>query len=146
VTGPPAAAIIERLLPAPAEVVFAEWTDPAALGEWMCPRPAVATNVTVELRVGGRLRFDIDDGADGFFVVGEYVTIDPPTRLAFTWWCSTWPIDAPTSLVTVSLAPRANETTLMTIRHEQLAEDLLERHEVGWAAIAEQLSRRLVER
>jgi hypothetical protein len=35
------AAVVRRLLPAPPEVVDDGWLDPAALADWMCPRPAV---------------------------------------------------------------------------------------------------------
>ena len=142
-TTSPAIAVVKRVLPATPAEVFAEWTDADALRDWMCPRPAVPTEVAIDLRPGGRIRIDIDEDGRRFFVVGEYVAIDPPHRLAFTWWCSTWAVDTPTTLVTVSLAPRPSGSTLMTIRHERLPQHLLTQHHDGWCSIAAQLEDRL---
>jgi Activator of Hsp90 ATPase homolog 1-like protein len=55
------AAVVRRVLPAPPEDVYDEWLDPDALREWMCPRPAYATTVECDPRVGGELRLEIDD-------------------------------------------------------------------------------------
>ena len=38
----PRVAVVRRVLPAPPDVVFDEWLDPAAMTEWMCPRQARA--------------------------------------------------------------------------------------------------------
>ena len=140
--GQPAAVVVVRLVPAPPDVVYAEWTNPEAFREWMCPRPAVATGIAVDPRPGGKLRIDIEDRGQEFFVAGKYLTVDPPSTLSFTWWCSTWPIDTPTSVVTVSFEARPGAATLMTIRHEQLPDHLLQQHETGWRVIAGQLAAR----
>jgi uncharacterized protein YndB with AHSA1/START domain len=47
------AAIVRRLLPATPDVVYDEWLDPAALADWMCPRPARCRNVESEPRPAG---------------------------------------------------------------------------------------------
>ena len=40
-TGPGVqAAAVRRVLPAVPDVVYGEWTEAAALSDWMCPRPA----------------------------------------------------------------------------------------------------------
>ena len=143
-TGPSGVAVVQRLVPAPPDVVYAEWTNPEAFREWMCPRPAIATDVAIDARPGGKLRIDIEERGHEFFVTGEYLTVDPPSTLSFTWWCSTWPIDTPTSVVTVSFEARPGETTLMTIRHELLPDHLADQHETGWHAIAGQLANHAV--
>jgi uncharacterized protein YndB with AHSA1/START domain len=134
------AAIVRRLLPASPDVVYDEWLDPVALADWMCPRPARCRNVESEPRLGGRLRIDIEDDGTEYCVSGEYLVLDRPSRLSFSWSCSTWPDPSLKSVVNVLLEPRENAQTLMTIEHTLLPPGLVDQHERGWAAIAQQLA------
>jgi uncharacterized protein YndB with AHSA1/START domain len=95
VTGiPGTTALVRRLLPAPPEIVYDEWLDPAALADWMCPRPARCRGIESDPRVGGRLRIDIEEEGAEFYVTGEYLALDRPRRLSFTWACSTCQLPA----------------------------------------------------
>jgi uncharacterized protein YndB with AHSA1/START domain len=132
-------AIVERLLPATPDEVYDEWIDPDALLEWMCPRPARCLKVEAEPRLGGRLRIDIEDAGVHFYVHGTYTDLDRPSRVGFTWSCSTWPDPTLTSQVLVTLVPYGLGQTLMTISHSALTPDLLEQHLYGWKLIAGQL-------
>lgn len=80
----PQSAIVQRLLPAPPEVVFDEWLNAEALAEFICPYPAVAGTIECDPRVGGRLRIDMVNGERVTCVTGEYLELDPPNRLRFT--------------------------------------------------------------
>ena len=51
-----ATAVVQRLLPASAEVVFDAWLNVSALTEFLCPDPARAAFVECDPRVCGRLR------------------------------------------------------------------------------------------
>jgi uncharacterized protein YndB with AHSA1/START domain len=144
VTDPPAtAALVRRLLPAPPDAVYDEWLDPAAFADWMCPRPARCRGIESDPRVGGRLRIDIEEEGAEFYVTGEYLVLDRPGRLSFTWSCSTWPDPGLRSVVTVLFEPREDGQTLMTIRHTLLPPGLAGQHERGWEAIAGQLAAKL---
>ena len=139
------AALVERLLPASPAVVYDEWLDPDSLSEWMCPRPARATNIELDPTIGGLLRIDIEEDGVRFVVTGRYVELDRPRRLSFTWSCSTWPDPSVESLVTVTLEPHGEDNeTLMTIHHALLPPGLIDRHQSGWVRIAEQLSAELI--
>jgi uncharacterized protein YndB with AHSA1/START domain len=131
--------VVERVLPASPRAVFHEWTDAESFAEWMCPRPARATRVELDARVGGSLRIDVADGSTEFVVTGEYVEVDPPHRLAFTWRCSNWPEPRLYTVVTVTIEPHGVDQSLMRIRHRRLPPMLVSQHEEGWARIAEQL-------
>jgi uncharacterized protein YndB with AHSA1/START domain len=139
VTDAPPAVVVRRVLPASPSEVFAEWVDPQALAEWMCPRPAHATKVSLDPRVGGRFRIDIEESGARFNVFGTYLEVAPPRLLRFSWGCSTWEDPTVESVVTVTLEPEGGTDTLMTIHHAQLPPQYLENHERGWAAIAQQL-------
>ena len=134
-----AVAVVRRVLPAPPDVVFDVWLDPVGMTEWMCPRPARAVKISLEPSVGGQLRIDIEDGGFSLFVTGEFIEMDRPRRLKFTWSCSAWADPSVRSVVTVSLQPHGAEQALMTIEHEQLPPDQVDTHQRGWDAIAAQL-------
>ena len=72
---------ITRTFPAPPERLWHALTDPAALAAWFWPH--LDNTVDVDLRVGGRYR--ITGPRAGIAVDGEYLAVDPPKRLVFTW-------------------------------------------------------------
>ncbi len=141
----PTSAVVQRVIGAPPEVVYDEWLDEAALAEFMCPRPATPREIECDPRIGGRLRIVMVDEADTGSVVvqvtGEYVELDRPNRLSFTWSSDLG--GGFDSVVTVTLEPHDGGRTLMTIDHTRLPPDLVTAHETGWAKIAAQLDQRL---
>ena len=136
-------AVVRQRLPAPPEIVFDEWTDASRLAEWMCPRPARCVNVEADPRIGGTLRFDIEEAGTTFRVSGTYLTLDRPHRVAFTWSCSTWPDPTIQTIVSVTIEPDGAESSIMTIKHELLPPALVQQHKHGWAVISVQLEARL---
>ena len=90
-------------------------------------------------RLGGRIRIDIEDRGQRFYVHGTYTDLDRPTRLGFTWSCSTWPDPTLVSHVLVTFTPHGADQTLMTISHSILTPDLRHQHLRGWRLIAAQL-------
>jgi uncharacterized protein YndB with AHSA1/START domain len=144
VTGPAAqVAVVRQRLPAPPDVVFDEWTDAARLAEWMCPRPARCLRVQADPRIGGTLAFDIEEAGSTFRVSGNYLTLERPHRVAFTWSCSTWPDPTIQTVVTVTIEPDTAGTSIMTIEHALLPPGLMPQHAHGWAVISVQLQSRL---
>ena len=139
---------IERVLPAPPAQVFAAWTDPAHVAEWMCPVSPSSESVkpmgaSLDLRVGGRFAISMEHEGQVFTHRGEYLEIDPPNHLLFTWRIPL-PSGEQTTRVTLNLRPHGADETEMELIHERLPDqDMVDRHEVGWSAIAERLSRHL---
>jgi uncharacterized protein YndB with AHSA1/START domain len=136
-------AVVQRLLSASPTVVYDEWLDPDALADWMCPRPARPTSIDLDPKTGGRFRIEIEENGVRFVVTGRYVELRRPRRLSFTWSCSTWPDPSAESLVTVTLEPRGETETFMTIHHALLSPELIDQHQSGWLRIAEQLAAEL---
>ncbi len=139
--GNPRSAVVQRLLPASPEVVFDEWLDAEALAEFICPYPAVAGRVECDPRVGGKLRIDMVNGERVTHVTGEYLELDRPNRLRFTWNSDFG--GGFESVVSVAFEAAGEQQTLMTIEHAQLSPDRFEDAQRGWASIAEQLERKL---
>jgi uncharacterized protein YndB with AHSA1/START domain len=132
-------AVVRRRLPAPADIVFDEWTDAARLAEWMCPRPARCLNMEADPRIGGTVAFDVEEAGRTFRVSGNYVTLERPHRVAFTWSCSTWLDPAIQSVVTVTIEPDGAEASIMTIEHQLLPPALVQQHARGWTIVTTQL-------
>ena len=132
-------AMVRRVLPAPPDIVYDEWLDPVGMAEWMCPRPARAVKIALEPLVGGSLHIDIEDSGSSLYVTGQYVELDRPRRLRFTWSCSAWADPSAQSVVTVSLEDHGADQTMMTIEHEQLPPEETDSHRRGWPAVAVQL-------
>jgi len=121
---------VTRTFAAPPDRVWRALTDPAALTAWFWPQ-RFAPTAQVDLRVGGRFR--IDGPAVGMAVGGEYVTVEPPHKLVFTW---AWDGESDETLVTVELAPTADGTRLL-LRHERFADgpegtEAAKSHAQGW--------------
>jgi uncharacterized protein YndB with AHSA1/START domain len=137
-------AVVTRVMPAEPSVVYEAWIDAEALAEFICPSPTVSSTVECDPRVGGRLRIDMIDPDGVVHIVGEYLELDPPNRLRFTW--NTSFAGGFDSVVTVTLQPHGEGHTLMTIEHAQLPPQWRGDHQQGWTRIAGQLDARLTAR
>jgi uncharacterized protein YndB with AHSA1/START domain len=126
---------LQRLVPAAAEDVYAAWTDPSLLGRWMSP--VGHAEVTIDVRVGGRFQVVMTDGEVRIEHSGEFVELDPPRRLRFTW-TSPYTGTVP-SVVTVMLTAEADHTRLDLV-HELLPADAVASHTDGWGAMVDRMA------
>lgn len=136
--------VVERELPAPPREAFAAWGDPESLALWMCPeegmRPA---SVDVDFRVGGRFRIVMHGDRD-YAHHGEYLEIDPPHRLVFTWISEFAPEQERRTRVSVAFEPVGRDRTRCTLVHDELPESpTYDGHPRGWRRILELLAARL---
>jgi uncharacterized protein YndB with AHSA1/START domain len=130
---------VERVLPAPPPEAYDAWLDEAALREFMCPAPGAASEVSVDPRVGGGYRFVMSFPDREAEIVGEYLALERPDLLSFTWRHA----GGVDSVVTVTFATHGSGETLMTITHTRLPAELVQDHTRGWTSIAERLAARL---
>jgi uncharacterized protein YndB with AHSA1/START domain len=131
---------VQRVMPATPDVVFDEWLDRESLREWMCPRPVQVLDVTVEPRVGGTVRFDIDDSGTRVLISGQFLAIDRPRLLRFTWSNSDWSDPTTESVVNVAFEPVGEDETLMSIEHSLLPPEQFENFDNGWTLTFDQLA------
>src|SRR5262249_11715438 len=129
--------------PAPPHIVLGRWTHAARPGRRVCPPPRPCLNAEADPRIGGTLRFDIEEAGSTFRVSGNYLTLQRPYRVAFTWSCSTWPDPTIQTIVTVTIEPDGAGASIMTIEHELLPPALVRQHAHGWTVISTQLETRL---
>lgn len=131
---------ISKMMPARREDVFNAWLDAEGMRTWMCPGDIKESEIEIDARVGGRFRLVMHGEENDYEMTGEYVEIDPPSRIAFTWISHT---AVAGSLVTLEFHDRGEETELV-LTHERLpSADIAAQHEAGWGSILEKLARRL---
>lgn len=122
---------IRRRLPAPIAEVFRWWTEADRLAQWMTPVGTVEAEV--DLRVGGALRIVMRGEGMVIEHVGEFIEIEEPRRLAFTW--SSPYTGARPSLVTLSLEPDGDGATFLRLVHSELPAPAADSHRGGWGAM-----------
>ncbi len=76
--------VITRVFDAPRELVFDAWTDPEHVVRWFGPKGFRLTTQAIDLRVGGRWRFEFQ-GPDGTRYDNRmvFLEVERPERLAF---------------------------------------------------------------
>ncbi len=110
------------------QTVWNFWTDASRLCEWW------GIHAEVEPQPGGMFRVVMGD--DGPVMSGTYVTLEPFTRLVFTFGWEGNPMGealAPgTTRVEVTLTPVDGDTDLW-LRHSELPATHADEHAKGWA-------------
>ena len=125
---------VEREVAATIDDVFAAWTTPALMARWLSPTGRA--EVDADIRVGGRFRVVMLDADSRLEHTGEYLRIEPPSLLEFTWVSAY--TGAEPSIVTVTLRQR-DAATLIAISHERLPASTAEPHANGWTTILKRL-------
>ena len=78
--------VFERVFDAPQDLVWRVMTDPEHVAQWWGPRGYTTTVETMDVRPGGRWRFITHtSGGEAIPFFGEYLEVDPPTRIVRTF-------------------------------------------------------------
>ncbi len=115
--------------------VFPYFTDPEKLVAWK------AATVELDARPGGRFRMDVTGRGD--VAEGEYLDIDPPHRIRFSWHWEDEQLDthaaaqAP-SVVEVTLTPDG-DGTLLRLVHRGIPGPNRDASAAGWTHYLERL-------
>jgi len=128
------AVIHEIVLPATVEQVFDMFTDPRQLSRW------IGISADLEPRPGGRFRFEVMPGQ---FCEGQYVIVERPWRLVFTWGWTDPAFGLPpgSSRVEVTLTRCDDDRrTRLRLVHTGLAGDLGLMHDDGWSRFLDRLT------
>jgi uncharacterized protein YndB with AHSA1/START domain len=131
------ARVTRRLAASPARV-FDAWLDPDLVRRWFAPGMGEMVRVHVEPRVGGTFSFVQRRGGDDVDHVGEYLELDRPRRLAFTWGVRP---DTPSSRVVIDVAPVASGSEV-ALTHEMSAEwaEFTARAEEAWGRMLDAMA------
>jgi uncharacterized protein YndB with AHSA1/START domain len=125
--------VVRRQMAVSRDRVFAAWLDSESLAHWMRPGSSTHATVTVDPRVGGGFRIVMEGRPEGGVEHhGEYLAIEPPSLLSFTW-ISRHTGDRPT-VVTIEFHERGSGTELV-LTHRGLPPKEVEGHRKGWTEI-----------
>ena len=128
--GPGRAAV----LPVERERVFAAWLDPVSLAHLDAPGRDDRRHRRGRSARGGRFRILMEqaEGGCGYEHQGEYLAIEPPSLLSFTWISAA--TDLRPTVVTVELHERDGGTELV-LTHRRLPAERVDAHRRGWTDI-----------
>jgi uncharacterized protein YndB with AHSA1/START domain len=117
---------------APPAEVFPFLVDPALVVTWM------GEWAELEADAGGRFAVDIS----GTPVRGEFVVVDPPHRVVFTWGAAGNDRLPPGSTTVEIVLRPAGGGTLVELVHRGLPQEEVEAHRTGWAHYLPRLATR----
>lgn len=140
-TTKPVLAVVTRRFTASAERVFDAWLDPSKINGFIFGphlRDEEVIEIEVDARVGGSFLFSVRRQEQQIDHMGEYLEIDRPHRLVFTWGVAQ---DESSSRVVIDIAPLA-EGCELTLTHEMAPEwsEFVERSREAWGKMADALS------
>jgi uncharacterized protein YndB with AHSA1/START domain len=117
---------------APPDVVFAYFVDPDLYCRWK------GSSAELDARPGGLYRVLMPSGDR---VRGEYLVVEPPNRVVFTWGFE-GSRELPPGSSTVEITLHADgDGTIVRLRHDRLPTDVSrEQHTVGWRHYLERLA------
>jgi len=129
--------VVERTIAAPIEEVFDAWSDPRGMAKWMCPSPDMKpATVKLDFEVGGRFYITMHGREQDFVHEGEYLAIERPHRLLFSWVSHFMPEGERDTRVEVRLRADSAGHCRLTLTHEGLPDsDAYAGHVDGWAEI-----------
>jgi uncharacterized protein YndB with AHSA1/START domain len=124
---------VQRTMRATAEQVFDAWLTPSAIERFMFGRAGegVVVRLSIDPRVGGRFSFVVEREGHEFDHVGEYVALERPRHLAFTW--DVGQVRADGSRVDIELAD-GDDGVALTLVHSLPADAVAyaDRTRAGW--------------
>ncbi|MET1064128.1 MAG: SRPBCC domain-containing protein [Arthrobacter sp.] len=131
---------LECTLDAPPEEIFRMLTQPTELLKWWGPRGFKIPEAELNLTEGGRYRFSMTPPeGKPFHLSGEFLEIDPPWRLVYTFhWEEPTPDDRDT-VVDLSLGSTGEATLLVLSQGPFLTEERVALHRDGWTESFEKL-------
>ena len=122
---------IRKTFKADPQTIFDALTQTDQLNQWFYAMDEGSAKTEVDLRVGGKYTIGMinDEGETVATPYGEFLEIDPPTKLSMTWKTEGF-VDH--SILTFELKA-LDEGTELILTHE-LPEATVEPHRQGWAS------------
>lgn len=108
--------VLSRVFDAPRDVVFKAWTDADQVTQWFCPKGYTKTTHEIDVRVGGRWRFNmVGPGGKEWPSRIVYLEISAPDRLVYEHGGDK--DDDPTRFrVTITFDAQSDGKTVVTMR------------------------------
>jgi uncharacterized protein YndB with AHSA1/START domain len=131
--GPELSFPLSRIVEAPPQRVFEAMTEPEQVARWWGPERFTCPEVTLDARVGGAYRIAMQPPeGEPFHLSGEYLEVQPPSRLANTFrWEPPDPDDRET-VARLTLHARDGATEVALTQGPFATDARRELHKAGW--------------
>lgn len=138
--------VLTRLIDAPAEKIYAAWTQPELLTQWFAPKPWSTPRAALDVRVGGASVVTMaDENGTEYPNPGQYLEVVPNEKLVFTdAYVGDWePSGKPFMTVIITLTPEGGKTRYTALARHWTAEDRKTHEQMGfhdgWGICADQM-------
>ena len=119
---------------APPQTVFAYFTDPARYVQWM------GSPAAVQAVPGGSYRVGMSDGVEA---AGQFVEVDAPRRLVFTWgWTHEQAVPPGSTRVVVTFTEEDGGTRVVLSHYDLPTDQQRDHHRAGWQTYLDRLATR----
>jgi uncharacterized protein YndB with AHSA1/START domain len=129
---------LEIFIAAPRERIFQAITDPAQASKWWGRKDHYYfTHFNMDVRVGGKWSTKGTSSKMGDIAVhGEFLEVDPPRRLAYSW-SSSWMPAVTKVLWDLDSKDDKDNGTLVRVTHSGFAGNLEQAHghSIGWSLV-----------
>ena len=132
---------VSRTFEANRQRVFRAWTDPELLIRWFADDDSDMTVRALDLRVGGRYRFEGTNAGHAWAIEGVFREVIPPERLVYTWSFPQNPEFGEPGETTVTVEFRERgKSTEVTVTHEGFTNAVARaEHNKGWIGCLDRL-------
>lgn len=137
-TGSALRATAEIHVAASPDRVFAAWTDPRQARRFLCAGETTVADIRLEPEPGGELFVIMMDGDRPLMHRGEFLVVDPPRRLVFTWMSQ--PTDLALTVVSVDFIGERGGTTVRLVHEGFRKAAAAPMHSRGWQSILAKLA------
>jgi uncharacterized protein YndB with AHSA1/START domain len=132
---------ITRRFDAAPEHLFDAWTDPQLAHGWLFTTPeSERYSAEMDLRVGGAWKIVDRRGGTDYTAIGEYLEIDRPHRLAFSFGM---PQFSPAFTTVIVEIVADGDGAVMTLTQEGVPPAHVPATRDGWSAMFDALARQL---
>lgn len=118
--------VMTRHVDAPPERVFDAWLNPEIMRKWLFTDEATNKVARNEPHVGGTWEIVSHRNNTDYRAIGEYIEIDPPTRLVFTFQMPQF--SESIDRITVEIKPDGDGCEMT------FTQNIVVPHEEGWTA------------
>jgi uncharacterized protein YndB with AHSA1/START domain len=124
----------QRILKASPEKVFDLWTKAEFIRQWFGGLETEVEAILFDLRPGGRYSIKVR-GEDGPTTIsGEFLEVDPPKRLVYTWQVTSSQGEVPSTTVEVEFKAKGDQTQVVLSHGPFLQSETKAFHSDGWQA------------
>src|SRR6478735_9361828 len=124
---------VERVLPAPVEIVVAACTEADQVAKWWGPEGFTIPDLNFEPRIGSSYRITMQPPeGDAFWLHGEFRVVELPRRLAFTFVWDPADRDDVETLADLTFRDHSGSTAVVLTQATFKTEERVALHRGGW--------------